>query len=230
MIELLLRSIFALLFLQLLTRWGGPKQISQLSYYDYIVGISVGNIASEIAINEEMDISKCAFAMFLFVAYTILQAYLTTKSISLRKLLTGTPLFVIYEGKIIEKNMKKAHYDINDLLSECRANQIFDIKKIQHAIIEPSGKLSILLKTQESPPSAKDIQCNVQQELLFINVIIDGKVLQEELQTIKQNEAWLQAQIHPHAINDILLAIADTNNHCHYYLKNETMQTKDYFV
>lgn len=229
-LNIVLRSILSFIFLQLLAKWSGPKQLSQLSYYDYIVGITIGNLASVWAIDTSISWLYCALAMFIYIALTILQSLLTTKSLVLRKVLTGTPTFLIHHGKIIEKNLVKIHFDVNDLLSECRSQGYFDISMIQFAIMETSGKVSIMLKSEENPITFKGMNKHIIQEEISANVVIDGHVMEKELTMIGKDIYWLNHKLKDHDISKLLLVIADRNNHLTYFYKDECMKHQDYYI
>ena len=118
----LLRGLISLFSLFLVTKLLGKKQVSQLSLFDYVIGISIGNFAAEITINLDASLWYGVIAVIEFgiIAYGISIA--TMKSIKLRRFFMGTPTILIEKGKILEKGLKKVHFDINDLLEECRSS------------------------------------------------------------------------------------------------------------
>ncbi len=229
-LNIILRSIFSFLFLQILAKWGGPKQLSQLTYYDYIVGITVGNLAGAWAINVDIPWYYCALSMVIYIGLTVLQSLLTMKSLKLRKALTGTPVFLIHHGKIIEKNLKKIRFDINDFLSECRSQGQFDISMIEFAVMETSGKISLLLKSEENPITFKGMNKNIIQEEISANVVIDGKIMEKELRMIGKDAYWLKDKLKDEDISNLLLVIADRNNQIQYFYKNETLKHANYYM
>lgn len=229
----IIRSVLAILLLQLLAKMSGPKQISQLSFYDYVVGITIGSIAAVLAIDDQIPWYLCAIAMALCVLISIFFSWLTTKSIKAREHLTGTPNILIFHGKIIEENLKKVHFDINDMLTQCRCAGYFDISKIEFAIMETNGQVSFLLKSEEEPMSRKDTNKKVEQEELMANVIIDGNIMEKNLKSIGRNTCWLQERLekmNAPAIENILLATADRNDHLYFYKKEEKMNEQNYFL
>ncbi|MDF2685806.1 MAG: hypothetical protein K0S55_987, partial [Clostridia bacterium] len=145
--EIILKAFFSVIVLFLLCKLIGPRLISQMDYYDYIVGITIGSIAAEMAVGHDLPFYIPVIAMVVYAVFTILISILTDKSIIIRRFFSGTPIFLIYKGNIIESNLKKSHYDLNNLLSVCRSNGYFDISKIEYAIMEETGKISFLLKT-----------------------------------------------------------------------------------
>lgn len=232
LLEAILRSAFSLILLQLLAKLEGPKQISQLSFYDYIVGITLGSIAAVLAVDDQIHWSISTTAILTYVMLNIFFSYITTKSIYARRFLTGESNILIFHGKIIEKNLKKIHFDINDLLTQCRTQGYFDISKIEFAIMEATGNVSIMLKSEENPVTIKDMNKKVKQEELLANVIIDGNIMEKNLKSIGKNKDWLLKQLEEKntSLDSILLAIANLNNDLYIYYKNEEMHSKDYFI
>ncbi|MBR5206958.1 MAG: DUF421 domain-containing protein, partial [Erysipelotrichaceae bacterium] len=109
--SLIIRALASIFVLQILTKWIGSKTISQCSYYDYIVGITIGDLAASFALEQNTQWIYPAAVMFLYAFSNVFESWLTSKSIKARKILTGVPYILIYHGKIIEDNLKKVHFD-----------------------------------------------------------------------------------------------------------------------
>lgn len=116
--EVVIRSLFSLITLFLVTKMLGKKQVSQLSLFDYVIGISIGNFAAEISINVDTPYVNGIVAVLIFGIVAVSISYLTMKSMRLRRFFMGTPTLLIQNGKILEKNLKKVKFDINDMLEE----------------------------------------------------------------------------------------------------------------
>lgn len=231
-LEVIIRSLISIILLQILAKLSGPKQISQLTFYDYIVGITIGSIAAVMAIDDQIDWYLCAIAMILYIAVSIFFSWITTKNIKAREVLTGTPHILIFHGKIIEENLKKVHFDVNDLLTQCRIAGYFDVSKIEFAIMETTGNVSFMLKSEENPVTNKDMNKQIEQEELMANVIIDGKIMEENLKSIGKDKFWLVNKVNEQDmdIKDILLGIANLNNDLYLYNKNVEMNQEHYFL
>lgn len=232
LLEIIVRSFLAIFFLQILAKISGPKQIAQLSFYDYVVGISIGSIAAELAIDTTIPWFSSLISMAIFTFTSIFFSYLTTKSIFFRKHLTGTPFILIFHGNIIQENLEKVHFDVNDLLTQCRCKGYYDLSTIDFAIMETNGQVSFLLKSEEQPLTCKDHHLQKKSAELFANVIIDGKINEENLQSIGKNKKWLLEKLNKQKENseDILLAIANRHNKLIIYKKNEVIHSKNYFI
>lgn len=221
-LDVVIRALISLITLFLITKLLGKKQVSQLSLFDYVIGISIGNFAAEMTINVESQFLNGIVAVVVFGLIAYLISVLTMKSIVLRRYFMGIPTVLIQHGKLIEKNMKKVKFDMNDLLEECRGNGYFDISEIEFALMEANGKLSILPNGENKPLTVKDMTLKPQKQGLCANLIIDGKIMSKTLETIHKTSEWLEKEIHNKGkkIEDILLATLDVNNKLMIYEKD----------
>jgi len=214
------RAIISLIVLFLVTRLLGKKQVSQLSVFDYVIGISIGNFAAEITINLEAKLiyGIISVLIFGFIAYLI--SILTMKSIKLRRFFMGVPTVLIDQGEIIETGLKKVHFDINDLLEECRSNGYFDVNEIEYAIMECNGQVSFMPKNK--PITVKDLDIREDKSSLCANIIIDGNIMENNLVNMNKDYRWLNKELKIKGIkvDDILLATLDCNDKLTIYEKN----------
>lgn len=228
--DVTLRAILSLITLFLITKMLGKKQVSQLSLFDYVIGISIGNFAAEMTINLESDYLHGILAVVIFGVVAYLVSILTMKSIHLRRYFMGTPTLLIQDGKLLEQNMKKVKYDVNDLLEQCRTNGYFDLSEIKYALMEANGTLSILPFETERPLKVKDMKIKPKKEGLCANVIIDGKVMPNNLKNCNKDEAWLKKELKIKGYTDlqqILLATVDANEKLQVYERNLEETSKD---
>lgn len=135
----------------------------------------------------------------------------------------GVPTILIQNGKLIEKNLKKVKFDVNDLLEECRGNGYFDLNKIEYALMEGNGKVSILPKGEYTPVTIKDMNLKPTKQELVANVIIDSKVMPYNLKNMKKDEKWLNQELKVRgykSLDNILLATLDNNDKLVVYERN----------
>ena len=230
LLNVTVRAISSLVTLFLITKMLGKKQVSQLSLFDYVIGISIGNFAAEMTINLESNEINGIWAVVLFGLFAYLISYITMKSIVLRRFFMGTPTVIIQDGKILEKNLKKVKFDINDMLEEIRESGYFDLSQVEYAIMEANGKFSILPKPEYRPLTPKDMKIKVEKEGLCCNVIIDGKIMHNNLKNIKKDEKWLDKVLKVKGYSDIskiLLATVDISEKITVYEKNLDVDSKD---
>lgn len=226
-IALSLGSITAIF---VLTKMMGYRQMSQMSMFDYITGITIGSIAAEMSTSLEDNFIQPLTAMIVYAMATTFLSWLSTKSIKARKLLEGKPLVLLDNGEMYVKNLKKAKVDVNEFLLQCRVNGYFDLSKIETVILEGNGKLSFLPKATERPVTPADFNLTPQQEYMVANVIIDGKILPENLRHTGKDENWLLTRIKglgAKRVEDVLLAACSMDGKLTVFLKENNKEAVD---
>ena len=228
--DVAIRALLSLITLFLVTKMLGKKQVSQLSLFDYVIGISIGNFAAEMTINLDSHYLNGTLAVVIFGLVAYIVSILTMKSIHLRRYFMGTPTLMIQNGKLLEKNLKKVKFDINDLLEECRGEGYFDINEIEYAIMEANGKISVLPKGEYKPLTVKDMNLKAEKQGLCANVIIDSKIMPNNLKNINKTEEWLRKELKVKGYkdtSDILLATVDVNDKVVVYERNRNESIRD---
>ena len=207
----------------------GKKQVSQFSLFDYVIGISIGNFAAEMALNLDSDYMHGTIAVIVFGIVAYLVSFITLKNLKLRRFFIGDPTIIIEDGKILYKNLKKTKFDINDLLEECRINGYFDISQIDYALMEANGKISFLAKPDYQTPTNKDLKINKQKIGLCANLIIDGEIIYESLKIMHKDKKWLMHEINikGYKLEDIILATLDLEETLKVYGKNVNSKSYD---
>ena len=220
---LILKAVGGLAALFILTKLLGKKQMGQLNMYDYIIGISIGNIVAEMSVNKEVPFLDGLIVLVTYTAFAMIVTFITIKSIKVRRFMTGVPIVIIENGKIIEKSLSKLRLDVNDLLEEARINGYFDLSEVEYAIMESNGRISFLPKSKFKPLSPNDMKQKPSYKGLSSNLIIDGNIMKKHLDYIKKDEKWLITRLKNLGyldIKNILLAICDSNEVITVYLKN----------
>lgn len=218
-IKVIIVSLVSLIVLFLLTKMMGEKQISQMSLFDYIIGISFGSIAAEMATELENP-QKPLCAMIVYAVFAVIISFVTNKSIKLRKIINGRPIILMEKGKIYRANLKKARMDINDLLTLCRYMGYFDISQLETVLLEHNGALSVLPKAQYMPATPSDLNVQVNDSGLWHVFISDGVVLRKNLQKAGKNEQWLKNKLKEQGYDkesEIMLAQCDVNDNLDVY-------------
>ncbi len=227
--DVILRASISLITLFLVTKLLGKKQVSQLSLFDYVIGISIGNFAAEMTINLESEYLHGTVAVIFFGLVAYLVSIVTMKSIHLRRFFMGRPTILIQDGKLLMEGLKKVKFDVNDLLEECRINGYFDISQISYGIMETSGKLSILEKSEYQTPTLKDLNLKSKKECLLANVIIDGKIMRDACRNIgiEEQEIIKKLKSKGKKIENVLLATLDNEKELKVYEKNVNQEIED---
>ncbi|MBX4264407.1 DUF421 domain-containing protein [Clostridium estertheticum] len=200
---IIFRSIVTYFVLLSFTRVMGRKQISQLTYFDYIVGITIGSIAGESAVNNNVKISDILISISIWSLLTILISEITLKNIKLRLLIDSEPLLIIDKGKVIYKNMKKARYNMGDLLMQLRNNDVFYITDVEIAVLEPDGKLSVLKKVEQTAVTVGDMNIKKSKTGMMVDIVLDGNILSSHLSLIQKDEKWVMSQLKARNIDNI---------------------------
>ena len=223
-LEIVLRGVIAVVYLFLITKALGAKQISQLNFYDYIVGITIGSIAATLCVDPKLNILYSLVAMSIFAGSDLIMSLLSRKTIWGRRILNGRPLVLVDNGKILYDGLKKSQLNISDLLRELRIKDYFNIADVGYIIYETNGKLSILPKDHKRPVVAEDVGAVKSTPSIFANVIIDGKVMESNLGAMNKDRDWLmrQLKIQNMDIEDVLLGTLDEKGELSFYQKHPT--------
>ena len=152
-----LKALLAFVVILILARWLNKEQLSQLTFYDWIVGITIGSMAANLTNEPEGRILEHVVILVVFSAAAYLTGMMTVKSRPLRKLIEGEPTVVIHNGRILEHNMAKLHYNVDNLLNQLREKNVFNIEDVEFALLEGNGGLSVLLKSQKRPLTPSDL-------------------------------------------------------------------------
>ncbi|MDM5225657.1 DUF421 domain-containing protein [Cytobacillus sp. NJ13] len=189
------RSILFAGVLFAITKLIGKKQISELSFFEYVSGITIGSIAGEIIMGLDNHWASGIFSILIFGLVTLFADILSLKSKSFRDFFEGKGTIFIKDGKILEDNLKKERYSIDDLSSLLRQKNVFKTADVEFAVLEPRGDLSIMLKKENQPLTPKDLQLNLPQEKEPQTVIMDGKILNDPLAESGKTRKWLDMEI-----------------------------------
>lgn len=217
------QSIVAIGVLFTLARLMGKKQISQLTFFDYVTSISIGSIAEEIATDDISEIHIPIISIIIFALFPIILSHISMKSYYARKLLDGVPTILVQNGKIIEKNIRKAKLTVNDLLELLRGKDAFNIADVEFAILETNGKLSVQLKASKVAVTLDDLNIITNFKGVSTNIIVDGDIITSNLDFLNKDKKWLNDELKKQNVasyKDVLLASIDNNNVIHIDRKN----------
>lgn len=223
LINVSFRSFLILVILFFITKLLGKKQISQLSLFDYAVGISIGSIAADISLDIEKNLLAGIISLLIYGLMAYIISKVTIKNIYLRRFFIGVPTVLVENSKIIESGLKKVKLDVNELLAEARIQGYFNLDEINYAIMEINGNISFLPKEKEKSTTKKDMNINCNENSLTANVIIDGKLLENNLKSINKDKTWIDHELKLQGYKDyknILLATIDNNEKLIIYKKN----------
>ncbi len=213
-VKLILTSVLSAVALFVIAKIMGHKQMSQLDFFDYITGITIGSIAAELATELEKP-WKPLIAMIIYGAITVILTLATSKLPKMRKFINGTPTIIMNNGKIYRENMKKAKMDLSEFMVMCRQEGYFNLNDIGTAIFEYNGRLTILPKATKRPLTPTDMNIVPPPEAINTEVIMDGRVLNENLKRLGLDTNWLKKELTCRGYKnakEIFLGIRDSNN------------------
>jgi uncharacterized membrane protein YcaP (DUF421 family) len=179
----------------------GHKQVAQLDFFDYVSGITIGSIGAELATELEKPY-KPLIALAVYGLVSLILNLLAHKFARTRKYINGTPTILMNDGKLYRKNLKQAKLDLSEFMLLCREQGYFDLDEIQTAIFEHNGKLSILPKAANRPATPDDLEITPKATHIGVEVIIDGRVMGENLSRMGRDVNWLTKQLRTQGCKD----------------------------
>ena len=199
----MVRSIIAFFTLLIFAKILGKQQISQLTFFDYVLGITIGSIASELTIDLTSRAWPHWIGLLCWATLGFLMEYITMKWRYAAKYINGEPTIVIMNGKIMESALRKMKFPISDIMELLRNKNVFDLSEVDFAIIESNGQLSVLKKPEYEPVTAKDLKITKKPSGISTELIYDGILIEENLKQIKKDKKWLDKQLKSHGVKDI---------------------------
>ncbi|MFC4556853.1 DUF421 domain-containing protein [Virgibacillus kekensis] len=196
--ELLLRVIVAFVVLFTLARIMGRKEISQMTFFNFVSSIAIGTIAGTLAVSQNLSIQNGLLALAGWAVFTLIMGFIDIKSKAARKVTTGSPLIVIKDGNIMEDALRKARLNIDALNSLLRQKNAFSVADVEYAIFETSGKLSVMKKEAKQPVTKGDMNALSATPNVYpvaTEVIADGVPNKQNLSKLNLDMEWLDQQL-----------------------------------
>lgn len=218
-----LRGIFAFISLLILTQFMGKKQISQLTFFDYITGITIGSIAASLTVDLSTQAIPTWTGLLTWTMGTIVLGIITVHSRKWRVKIDGEATVVVQNGQILETNLELLNYSIDDLRAQLRELKAFNVADVEFAILEPNGQLSVQMKSQLQPLTPADLQIPTTYKGLATELIMDGHIIGPNLKQLNLSEEWLREQIagRNHRIEDVYYAEIDTQGNLYVDLRDD---------
>lgn len=215
----LIRTIILYLLVLLTMRLMGKRQVGQLEPFELTVAIMISDLASLPMQDTKIPLVRGVIPIITLLILECIIALLQNKSRIAQKILTGTPSILIENGKLDIKQMNEQKYNIYDLFEEIRLNGYLNISDIQYAILETSGKLSIIPKIAAAPVVKSDLSVNSNEEKLPVILIRNGKINYTVLKYLNKNEKWLNSLLKQNKIKsykDLFIAMLDSKEKFFY--------------
>jgi uncharacterized membrane protein YcaP (DUF421 family) len=225
-LEVAIRSVSILIGLFIITKILGKKQLSKLSFFEYIVGITIGDIAGTMSMDRGINLTEGITSILIWALFPVFISYISLKSKKFRDFVEGNSTVFIKNGKVLEDNLKKEKYTLDELLEQLRKKNVFRVADVEFATLETNGDLSILLKRDKQPLAVGDVFPNPAPIKEPQTVIMDGKILDEPLATMGLNRGWLKEELDKQgaAIENVFLAQVDSYGQLTIDLYNDKIQ------
>ena len=216
-VKIIILSAVSFLVLFALSKFMGSRQISQLSFFDYVIGISIGSIAAEMATNIDLALWKGVLAMIIYVLFELL----SRKSIKARKFINGTPIILINNSKISKSALKKAKIELDDLITAARSAGYFDLSQIDTAVMEITGKISFLPKPLDRQLTPRDFNFAPVRKGLLTTVVIDGELMADNIASSAVTADYVTRIIAERElrVQDVFLATVDESGNVEIFEK-----------
>lgn len=222
----LLQTFIAFAAVLVLTRLIGKEQVGQLTLYDYVNGITIGSIAATVATDDPSKVGTHLLDLVVFATLTFLISYGALKSRYFRRLVEGTPTLVVWNGKVLERNLARNRYSVDELKAKLRAKDVFNLTDLQAAILETGGEVNVLLKPEQRPVTRKDLHVAVTPETLPLDVMTEGAIHDTNLQRLGHDRAWLHDQLARQGVSnlrDVVYAAVDSTGQLYIDRKDERL-------
>ena len=210
---IVVRTIILYFVLLIVMRIMGKRELGQLSPFDFVVSILVAELAAIPMQDDKIPLYHGIVPIITLVSLQIGLSYITMRSEGVRRVINGSPAILIRNGQIQYEEMCKNRCNVNDLMIHLRQKNIFDAADVEFAILEPSGKLSVMPKSQHRPVTPEDLSIATNYEGLPVPLIVDGKIHKRSLKEVKLDEKWLFSELEKQGIisvNDVLFASLNT--------------------
>lgn len=228
-IEVTLQTVLAFTAILVYTRILGKQQIGQLTFFEYITGITFGSIAGVLATDIGPQKTWLHFiGLTIFATLTYLLGWISLMSRPARKIIGGEPTVLVHNGMILEENMRKMRYNLDELQMQLREKNIFNIGDVEYALLEPNGNLAVLPKSQKRPLTPADLGIPTTYEGLQTELVMDGEVIHQNLQQMGLDEQWLQQELLKRGItdlNEVVYAALDSNGSLYLDVKKDQIGT-----
>ncbi len=208
------RAIILYIVVLIVMRMMGKREIGQLQPFELAISIMIADLASVPMTELGIPLSNGIIPILGLLIMHLLISILNIKSINVRKIICGKPSILIYRGKIDEKVLKKEKFTVNELQERLRGNNIFNISDVEYAILETNGEVTVITKPEKRNVTIEDMNLDAEYEGIPYDLVVEGKIMHENLNAIGRDEQWLEQQLKKFDAypRDVLIATIDGKN------------------
>ncbi|WDL97981.1 DUF421 domain-containing protein [Alicyclobacillus sp. ALC3] len=205
---IVLSSFVTFAVLLALVRWIGSTQLTQLTYFNWVAGAAMGNMAANMMTTTDKStwVASC-LSLVMFTLATIIASYIALKNRHFRRVTSGEPVVLIHKGALLRENLRKSKVNLDVLLMTLREKGYFSYGDIEYGILEPTGNLSILPTQASQSASKEDLvegpDLSPKGQGPYIEIVIDGEVDRDKLKSTNHDQAWLESVLERHKINSL---------------------------
>ena len=200
MLIIFIRSILLYIIVLIVMRLMGKREIGQLQPFELAISIMIADLASTPMADTGIPLTNGIIPILALLVMHLVISILNIKSIKARQILCGKPSILIYRGKINEKNLKKERFTVNELEERLRGNNIVNIGDVEYAILETSGQVTVIQKPNKRTTIPEDFGIEPEYEGIAYDLVVDGKVMYENLKILKKDYDWLKKQVNKFGI------------------------------
>lgn len=209
----IVRALLIIISLFFITKLLGKKQLSKLSFFEYIVGITVGDIAGSISMDSALNMKEGIVSIIVWTSIPLIISFFSLRSKRFRDFVEGTPTIFIKDGNLIEKHLRKEKYSLDELLEQLRTKNIFRVEDVEFATLEANGELSVLLKKSKQPLLVEDMIDSPPVEKEVYSIIMDGRLNDKAMNKCKLSKKWVESALSKRGLllEEVFLAQVDHN-------------------
>ena len=201
MLTLLIRTVLTYIFLIFVMRLMGKRQLGELEMTDLVITLLLSEIATVALTDPTKSFLHTVIPVITLAILEVLTSYLSLKFPKFRKILSPAPAILIYNGKVDRRQMQKARVSLDELMCELRQKDAADIGQVQYAIIESSGKISVIKKAAESPPTSAQLGLHLPECGIMRTVYCDGTYDDNTLRALGLDRHWVDKQLKAHSFS-----------------------------
>ena len=221
MLVIFLRSIVLYIIVLIVMRLMGKREIGQLQPFELAISIMIADLASTPMADAGIPISNGIIPILALLVMHLIISMFNIKSIRAREILCGKPSILVYRGRIDEKMLRKERFTINELEERLRGNNVVNIGDVEYAILETSGQITVIQKPEKKTPTVEDLGINIEYEGLAYDLVIDGKVMYDNLKILKKDYEWLKKQVEKFGIKPEQALIATIDGKGNFFCQEK---------
>ncbi len=200
MLVTFIRTIFLYIIVLIVMRLMGKREIGQLQPFELAISIMIADLASTPMADSGIPLTNGIIPILALLVMHLVISVINIKSIKAREILCGKPSILIYKGRIDEKMLKKERFTVNELEERLRGSNVVNISDVEYAILETSGQVTVIQKPNKKNVTVEDLGIKSESDGLPYDLVIDGKIMYENLKILKKDYKWLEGQVNKFGI------------------------------